>query len=105
MTGTRSLRVRARRNQNGSLLEWHPADVDEVEELLEKPGLVIVTLYELVDRRLVSDGDVVATVDVWPVSGEVEEIQVQEDVHRDRSAWIVDDVRQSIYHYARGVAT
>lgn len=101
---TTDLRVRARRNQKGSLLEWHPEDADEAEDVLERPALVIVTLYELVDRRAVSDGDVVATVVAWPASGEIEDIDVGEDVHRDRSEWIVDDVHQSIDRYARGGA-
>lgn len=104
MTLLKHLRIRARRGKRGSILEWHPADEDDARELMENHALVVTTIYELVDRRKVSDGDVVATIAIWPKSGSIEDIEVPDEYLRDRSQWVLDDVRASVQDYAGGLA-
>ena len=104
MTPLQHLRIRARRARQGSILEWHPADEDDARDLLEKHALVIKTIYDLVDRRQVSDGDVVAVIEIWPASGSIEDIEVPDEIRRDRSQWVLDDVRASVQDYAGGLA-
>lgn len=80
------LRVRARRNQSGSLLEWHPDDEDTAKSALNSPWALIRDLYGAVDRSTVSDGDLVAVVEAWPRSGDVIDVIVLEAHSRSESA-------------------
>jgi hypothetical protein len=85
-TKPQKLRVRARRNQNGSLLEWHPDDEDAAKSALHTPWALIRDLYGAVDRSTVSDGDLVAVVEAWPRSGDVIDVIVLEAHSRSDSA-------------------
>ncbi|WP_228841850.1 hypothetical protein [Haloarcula sp. CBA1127] len=80
------LRVRARRNQNGSVLEWHPEDEADAKDALDSPWALIRDLYGAVDRSTVSDGDLVAVVEAWPRSGDVIDVIVLEAHSRSESA-------------------
>ncbi|WP_049938435.1 hypothetical protein [Haloarcula marismortui] len=70
MTEPVRLRVRARRNQQGSILEWHPDDEGNGKEALASPWALICDLGA-VNRSTIVDGDLVAVVEVWPRSGDV----------------------------------
>lgn len=100
MNQTRQLRVQARRNATGTLLRWHPDDRDEAGQLLDRPLMVIVPLFDVVDRRHVADGDIVATLRVWPRSGELEEVSINEDCHRSRAR--LQATRDDLHRYADG---
>jgi hypothetical protein len=80
------LRIRARRNEHGSLLEWHPSDEADAKEALDSPWALVRDCYDAVDRSTVSDGDLVAVVEAWPRSGDVIDVIVLEAHARSDSA-------------------
>jgi len=85
MTEPVRLRVRARRNQQGSILEWHPDDEGNAKEALASPRALIRDLYGAVNRSTVVDGDLVAVVEAWPRSGDVIDVIVLEEHARSES--------------------
>lgn len=102
MTERVTLRVRARRNRGGSILEWHPDDAEQAEELFEMPKQVIIECYDLISRSHVADGDVVVTFEVWPRSGYIEDIDV-DDRYEYPPTISVMDARENIRRQAGGV--
>ena len=86
MTEPVRLRVRARRNQQGSILEWHPEDEGNAKEALASPWALVRDLYDAVDRSTVADGDLVAIVEAWPRSGDVIDVLVLDEHARSEGA-------------------
>ncbi|NHN64323.1 hypothetical protein G9463_13595 [Haloarcula sp. JP-Z28] len=80
------LRVRARRNQHGSVLEWVPEDEADAKAALDSPWALIRDLYGAIDRSTVADGDLVAVVAAWPRSGDVIDVIVLDEHARSESA-------------------
>jgi len=95
------IRVRARRNLAGTVLEWHPADEEDAKELLYKPHFVITLLYRAVDRSRVSDCDIVARLEVLPRSHQLDSIDVP--AKRDAlSIQQMSSIRADIEQFCRG---
>ena len=86
--------VEMRRNRHGSVLAY--ADRDRAARLLEDHRGVLTSLYDLVDRRHGTDGEIVARLTIAE-DRSVNEFDVRErfrrDLEPDRALAIVDDVR------------
>lgn len=95
MTVRVTLRIRARRNNGGSVLEWHPDDADHARELLAAPKQIVIEAYALVRRSHVSDEQVVVEIEAWPGSGAIESIDVDDDVATAPST-TVDNAREKM---------
>ena len=90
--------VEIRRNRHGSVLAF--VDRERAMRLLEDHRGVLHALYDLVDRRHGTDGDVVARIVVDEDAPVVDEFEIsgdrfQRDLEADRALSIVEDVR---YH-------
>ena len=103
MSQVTRVRVRARRNKHGTVLEWHPADEDDAKRLLWKPHFAVTLLYRAVDRSRVSDSQVVATLKVLPESHRVDSIEVP--ISRDAlSLSEMQSLRENIEEVCHGEA-
>lgn len=98
------LRVCAAHCKNGVYLEWHPDDESDARALLAHPNLVIAVMEDLLDESTLPDSEVVATIRVWPRSGEVEDIDVDDEYRRDHSAFWEDSIRSRVGRFAGGAA-
>ena len=89
--------VEVRRNRHGSVLAY--ADRDRAARLLADHRAVLQPLYDLVDRRHGSDGDIVARLAVREDARTVDELdlrdQFRRDLEADRAISLVEDLR---YH-------
>ncbi|MDZ5812392.1 hypothetical protein U4E84_13665 [Halorubrum sp. AD140] len=92
-----TVEVEVRRNRHGSVLAY--ADRDRAARLLEDHRAVIQSLYDLVDRRHGSDGDIVARLSVREDARVVDELDLRDrfrrDMEADRAISLVEDLR---YH-------
>jgi hypothetical protein len=89
--------VEIRRNRHGSVLAY--SDRDRASRLLANHRAVLQSLYDLVDRRHGTDGDVVARLHVRDEERRVKELDLADrfrrDLEADRAIALVEDVR---YH-------
>jgi len=91
-----TIRVRARRNRSGSLLEWHPDDEPRARDLLDDHRAVVTLLYTVVDRRKLSDEQVVMTLEIVERTRRVDRVQLHDDVSRDLPLDRLQSVREKI---------
>ncbi|SMO69974.1 hypothetical protein [Halorubrum cibi] len=92
-----TVEVEVRRNRHGSVLAY--ADRDRAARLLEDHRAVIQSLYDLVDRRHGSDGEIVARLAIREDERVVDELELCDRFRRDldpnRAIALVEDLR---YH-------
>jgi len=98
-----TLRLRARRNANGVVLEFHPDDRPVAEDLLEDHRMVLKTIYSAVDRSKVSDKQEVGTITVLPFSGEYT-VRVDSDSRRDLDLPQLERVNDQLAEFISGHA-
>ena len=91
-----AIRVRARRNRAGSLLEWHPDDEERARELLDDHRAAITLLYRVIDRRKLSDEQVVLTMEIVEQTKRVYRVQLHDGVGRDLPLDRLQSVREAI---------
>ena len=89
--------VEIRRNRHGSVLAY--SDRDRASRLLANHRAVLQSLYDLIDRRHGTDGDVVARLHVRDQERSVKGLDLADrfrrDLEADRAIALVEDVR---YH-------
>ena len=92
-----TVEVEVRRNRHGSVLAY--ADRDRAARLLADHRAVLQSLYDLVDRRNGSDGDIVARLAIRKDARTVDELDLRDrfrrDLEADRAISLVEDLR---YH-------
>ena len=94
---TPTVEVEVRRNRHGSVLAY--ADRDRAARLLANHRAVLQSLYDLVDRRHGSDGEIVARLAIRENARTVDELDLRDRFRRDleaeRAISLVEDLR---YH-------
>jgi len=98
-----TLRLRARRNANGVVLEFHPDDRPVAEDLLEDHRMVLKTIYNVVDRSRVSDEQEVGTITVLPFSGDYS-VRFDSDARRDLELSQLERVNDQLSDFITGAA-
>ena len=92
-----TVEVEVRRNRHGSVLAY--ADRDRAARLLADHRAVLQSLYDLVDRRHGSDGEIVARLAIREDARTVDELDLRDrfrrDLKADRAISLVEDLR---YH-------
>ena len=92
-----TIEVEVRRNRHGSVLAY--ANRDRAARLLDDHRAVLQSLYDLVDRRHGSDGEIVARLSIREDARVVDELDLcdrfRRDLNADRAISLVEDLR---YH-------
>ncbi|WP_367175064.1 hypothetical protein [Haloarcula rubripromontorii] len=98
-----TLRLRARRNGNGVVLEYHPEDRPVAESMLDDHRMALKTLYSAVDRSKVSDKQVVGEITVFPFSGQYS-LEFESDARRDLALSQLERVNNQLSEFITGDA-